>query len=201
MSTPNHWSAPGTFVTTKWHQGRRIFQIPKTPQIHLQTHFHYHDQNAYLLHEFVIMPDQLHLILTPSETTIFERAIGLIKGGSSHSIPKERERKMEIWQRGFYDWTIRGESDWRTKVQYIRMNPVRVELFEKSEDWPYSSPRNDFVLDPMPPKYSQLSSGAEAPLLPAHAPGIKRRPLKEEQQPGSDGIALQLRAQNEGASE
>ena len=34
----------------------------------LEVIFHYRDQNKYLLHEFVIMPDHFHLLLTPTET-------------------------------------------------------------------------------------------------------------------------------------
>src|SRR5437016_3174624 len=106
MSTPKHRSAPGTsyFVTTKCHESRHIFQISEIAQILLRTLFHYRDQNAYFLHEFVIMPDHLHVIITPSETTSLEKAVGLIKGASSHQIHKERNHKLEIWQQGFYDW-------------------------------------------------------------------------------------------------
>src|SRR3989442_15965314 len=69
---------------------------------------------------------------------------------------------MEIWQQGFYDWTIRDVNDWRTKIEYIRMNPVRVKLVKKPQDWPYSSGAGQFTLDPMPSKYSQRASAPEA---------------------------------------
>src|SRR5947208_1178429 len=118
MSTPTHRTAPGSsyFVTTKCHQSRAVFQIPEVAQILVQTLFHYRDQNFYLLHEFVVMPDHFHLLITPGETTSVETAIGMIKGGSSHRIHKERGHKMEIWQHGFFEWTIRDESDWRVKA-------------------------------------------------------------------------------------
>jgi hypothetical protein len=125
------------------------------------------------------MPDHLHLLLTPSATTSLEKAIQLIKGGSSHQIHIERNQRMEIWQEGFYDWTIRDANDWRTKVEYIRMNPVRAKLVESLRDWPYSSAVGQFTLDPMPSKYSQQASGAKAQLTQPATPELKLRPPKE----------------------
>src|SRR5882672_5256336 len=154
MATPRHRTAPGTsyFVTTKCWQGRTVFQIPEIAKILISALLHYRDRGAYLLHEFVVMPDHLHLLLTPSPTTSLEKAVQLIKGGSSHQIHRERNQKMEIWQEGFYDWTMRDADDLRTKVEYIRMNPVRAKLVQRPQDWPYSSATGQFILDPMPSK-------------------------------------------------
>ena len=181
MSTPKHRTAPGSsyFVTTKCWQGRHVFQVPEIAEILVQTIFHYREQNAYLLHEFVVMHDHLHLLLTPSATTSLEKAIQLIKGGSSHRIHKQRDQKMEIWQEGFYDWTIRDANDWKTKVEYIRLNPVRAKLAGKPEEWPYSSASGQFTLDPVPDRYRQLTSGAKALVAPMQTPGLKPRPPRE----------------------
>jgi putative transposase len=181
MTTPKHRSVPGTsyFVTTKCWQGRSVFQVPQNAEILIRTLFHYRGLGNYFLHEFVVMPDHLHLLLTPNATTSLEKAVQLIKGGSSHQIYKERNQRMEIWQEGFYDWTIRNANDWRTKAEYIRMNPVRAKLVESPEDWPYSSAAHQFTLDPMPSKYSQHSSGAKAQIAPPATPELKLRPPKE----------------------
>jgi putative transposase len=179
MSTPRHRTAPGTsyFVTTKCWLGRAIFQLPENAEILVKTLFHYRDRNAYLLHEFVVTSDHLHLLLTPSSTTTLEKSIQLIKGRSSHEIHKQSGHKMEIWQQGFYDWTIRDANDWATKAQYIALNPVRAGLAPSPLDWSYSSASGKFVLDPMPSKYP--ASGAEAPIVPLSVPGLKPRPPKE----------------------
>jgi REP-associated tyrosine transposase len=184
MATPRHRSAPGGsyFVTTKCWQGRCIFQVPEIADILLQTIFDYRERKAYLLHEFVVMPDHLHLLLTPSASTTLEKAIQLVKGGSSHRIHKEHNQKMEIWQQGFYDWTIRDAQDWQTKVDYIRMNPIRAQLVQVSEDWPYSSASGKFALDPIPSKYLQTSA-AKAAMPSSLTPELKLRPPKEHPVP------------------
>jgi putative transposase len=182
MATPRHRTAPGTsyFVTTRCWQGRAIFQVPEIADILVKTLSQYRDEGAYLLHEFVVMPDHLHLLVTPGPTTSLEKTVQLIKGGSSHRIHKERNQKMEIWQEGFYDWTVRDADDWYAKVEYIRMNPVRAKLVQRPEDWPYSSAHGNFTLDPLPARYIDLTSGAKAQNTSPLTPGLKPRPPKEE---------------------
>jgi putative transposase len=164
MSTPAHRSAPGSsyFVTTKCSQNRSLFDVTEIASVLLDTLFRYRDAGHYLLHEFVIMPDHLHLMITPNSTTSLEKAIQLIKGGSSYQIHKTRGQKMQIWQEGFYDWTIRDTSDWLTKTQYIHNNPVRAGLTQTPDDWPYSSANGKFVLDAMPEMLQTLASEAKA---------------------------------------
>jgi len=181
MTTPAHRTAPGAsyFVTTKCWEGRYVFQVTEIAEILVCTLFHYRDSGAYLLHEFVIMPDHLHVMVTPNSVTSLEKTVQLIKGGSSHRIHKERGGRREIWQVGFYDWTIRNLEDWRAKANYIRMNPVKARLCERAEDWPFSSACSKIALDAVPARYQNLASGAKAQDVAALTPGLKSRPPKE----------------------
>ena len=191
MSTPRHRTVAGTsyFVTTKCWEGRSLFQVTEVAEILLSTLLHYRDSGAYLLHEFVIMPDHLHLMLTPGPETSLEKAVQFIKGGSSHRIHKEHGGKMEIWQVGFHDWTIRDVEDWNAKANYIHMNPVKARLCERPEDWPYSSANWKFSLDCMPEKYQDLASGAKAQFVGTFAQGLKPLPPKETAKAGPKGPA------------
>jgi putative transposase len=190
MSTPVHRTVPGAsyFVTAKCWEGRNTFQVTEIADILLYTLFHYRDSGAYLLHEFVIMPDHLHLMLTPGSQTSLERAVQLIKGGSLHRIHKERGGRMEIWQAGFHDWTIRDVEDWRAKANYIHMNPVKARLCERVEDWPYSSACSKLALDGVPTRYQNIASGAKAQDISALRPGLKPRPPREKEFKGRSGI-------------
>jgi putative transposase len=155
--------------------------VPEIAEILMGTMIHYRDRDAYLLHEFVVMPDHLHLLLTPSATTSLEKSIQLVKGGSAHEIHKQRDQAMKIWQEGFYDWTIRDANDWQTKVEYIRMNPVRARLALRPQDWPYSSASGRFTLNAVPNRYAHSASGAKALVTPSRTPGLKPRPPEESQ--------------------
>lgn len=99
------------------------------------------------------MPNHFQLLITPGESISLEKAVQLVKGGSSHEIHKQTGNHMEIWQVGFHDWTIRDGEDYRTKVRYIHMNPISARLVQRPEDWLFGSARRSFVLDPMPEKF------------------------------------------------
>ena len=152
MGRLRHRTAPGCtyFVTTDTWQNREIFRVPESAEILIQRVLSCRDQGAYLLHEFVVMPNHLHMLLTPAGDTTLEKAMQLVKGGSSYEIHKRRGHKMEIWQPGFHEWTIRDGRDYETKRQYIRMNPVGAKLADRPEDWPYSSASGRFTLDEVP---------------------------------------------------
>lgn len=72
-----HRTGPGFtyFVTTKTWENRAIFQVHENADILIKCMLRYRDQGSFLLHEFVVMPNHLHLILTPAASTPLERAM------------------------------------------------------------------------------------------------------------------------------
>jgi putative transposase len=98
---------------------------------------HYRDQKKYALHEFVIMPDHLHLLLTPAPEILLERVMQFIKGGFSFRMGKAK--RGLVWQESFTNHRIRDEQDFANHAEYIRLNPVRARLVERPELYPYSS--------------------------------------------------------------
>jgi len=88
MAIPGRTSRPGTFfITTATYNRRRLFQLPVNAEHFIETLQHYRREGHYKLHAFVVMPDHVHLILTPQAITL-ERAVGLIKGGFSTDSPR-----------------------------------------------------------------------------------------------------------------
>ena len=137
-----------TYMISASTWGRRaLFSREVWAKLLIDTLYHYRG-TAYLLHEFVVMPDHIHVLLTPR--TSLERAVQFIKGGFSYRATKELGSNMEVWQKGFSDHRVRDASDYHLHVIYIRQNPVRKHLCERSEDYPYSSAHGGFELDPAP---------------------------------------------------
>ena len=66
-------------LTTGTHQRHRIFQRTESAELMIATIFRYRDQARYCLHGFVVMPDHIHVLLTPNES--IEKVAQLIKGG------------------------------------------------------------------------------------------------------------------------
>ena len=90
------------------------------------------------LHDFVIMPDHLHLLMTlPSDMTI-EKAMQLIKGGFSYRLRKECGFQGEVWQRGFSEVRVNDRTSWLQCREYIAQNPVKAGLVDSPQQYPYS---------------------------------------------------------------
>ncbi len=127
------------FVTTNTWEGRALFQSEQVALLLLETLFSYRQQSKFLLHEFALMPDHLHLLITPGPGVTLERAMQYIKGGFSRRAGQMLGRSMEIWQRGYVDHRIRDERDYARHRDYIWRNPVLGKLCLRAEDYPYCS--------------------------------------------------------------
>jgi putative transposase len=119
-------------------------------KLFLVTMSGYRDSGKYSLHEFVLMPDHFHLLLTPSQGVTLERVMQFVKGGFSYRVGKELELRVEIWERGYVDHRIRDLTDFVNHVEYIRRNPVDAGLAGAPADYPYCSAHAGFDLDPVP---------------------------------------------------
>lgn len=135
MAIPKRSAQPGTyFVTTVTHQRHRLFQVEDNARLLMAVLAHYRSLGHYKLFDFVIMPDHIHLILTPQRITL-ERAMQLIKGGFSHRLAYN----TRVWQRGFADRRLRDQEEFFTRREYLRLNPVRARLVSNAEAYPFSS--------------------------------------------------------------
>ena len=115
------------FVSTQTAGRKPFFRHDRWAHLMLATINHYAG-TGYQLHAFVIMPDHLHLLITPVESV--EKSVQLIKGGFSFRAKRELEWNGEIWQSGFTDHRIRDEEDWNRHLDYIRTNPIEARLAE-----------------------------------------------------------------------
>ncbi len=138
------------FVTSVTWGRRALFQSDQFARLFVDTLFHYRDQVCYQLHEFVLMPDHFHLILTPAQTLSLEQAVQRIKGGFSYRAKKELRFGGEIWERSFTNHGIRDWEDYEVHQQYTHMNPVRRRLCSVSREYLYSSANPALALDPLP---------------------------------------------------
>jgi putative transposase len=120
--------------------------------------FEHREEGEYLVHRYVVMPDHLHVILTPSARTTLERAVQLIKGGSSYDIGRAFQTRFPVWQPGFTQHLIRDRADYESHVGYIDANALKKSLAERPEEYQFSSAHGRYRLDPWP-----VASGAKAP--------------------------------------
>ncbi len=170
-------------VTSSTWQRRSLFRNERWARLLIDTLYHYRG-SAYLLHEFVIMPDHFHILLTPMAN--LEKAVQFIKGGFSYRTKKELGSNMEVWQKGFSDHRIRDAGDYLRHVDYIRQNPLRKHLCEGSEEYLYSSAAVGIEVDPMPQGLKPIlvdhtygaPEGAPFQNKPAHRESASAAPVK-----------------------
>ncbi len=109
-----------------------------------------HDHGRrYRLEVAVVMPDHVHLILTPlldeARRTIFSlvEIMKATKGASAHAINRQMGRQGPIWQEESFDRVIRSSESLDAKIEYILQNPVRKALVEdwRRYRWIWQSPK------------------------------------------------------------
>jgi putative transposase len=87
------------FITTSAFQKQSLFQTDRMANLFVDVLLGYRAQEKYLLHEFVLMPNHFHLLISP--TLSLERALQLIKGGFSFRSKREVGFTGEIWEEEF----------------------------------------------------------------------------------------------------
>ena len=103
-----------------------------------QKIFEYCGKGEYLVHAYVVMPDHLHLILTPMvderRAQIFSliEIMQAIKGASGRAINQRMGRNGTVWQEESFDHVLRSSEGLDAKVDYVLQNSVRKGLVA---DW------------------------------------------------------------------
>jgi putative transposase len=141
---------PTFFVTAVCHQRAPIFRNARYPELMIETLYAYREQQKYLLHEFVLMHDHIHALITPAELLSLERVMQFIKGGFSFRAGKLINRKQEIWQRSFTHESVKGAEAYRGFREYIHRNPVVKRYCLNPMDYAFSSANGKFELDECP---------------------------------------------------
>ncbi|MFO1303511.1 MAG: transposase [Burkholderiales bacterium] len=81
---------------------------------------------------WVIMPDHVHVLAALDGTTLSD-CMRRFKGRTSRFLGNGRG----LWQRGFYDHTLRREEDVVDVARYVVANPLRAGLVRRLGDYPY----------------------------------------------------------------
>ena len=137
-------------ITTATYQRRALFVRTANAELLLSSLFHYRDEGRYRLHGFAIMPEHVHVLLSPSPTQTVERCAHCIKDGFSHQV--RAQYGGEVWQKGFHEHRVRDAMDFQNQLSYIAANPERRRLF----DYVFVHTRFSDRLDPVPRNFGAL---------------------------------------------
>ena len=93
------------------------------------------------LHGIVVMPDHVHLVLTPltdtKGTKSLPEILQALKSTSAHRINQALGRTGKVWQDESFDRALRHEERIQDKVEYMLGNPVGARLVRNPLDYPW----------------------------------------------------------------
>lgn len=144
------------FVTINSSDKRQILQSTRMAHLLSAVLLHYRNNGKFELHEYVIMPDHLHILLTPVRDITLEKVVQLIKGGFSFQAKRKLGFNGEVWQESYYDRRVRNESEYQAFRGYIHQNPVKRGLVSNAKEFTYSSANPSVGLDDVPQRLKPL---------------------------------------------
>lgn len=102
----------------------------------------------YEITAIVVLPDHFHILMKPNKIEEYPKIISRIKHHFSRNLEyteknlsksKLLKREKGIWQRRYWEHTIRSEKDLYKHIDYIHYNPVKHNLVNSAKDWEYST--------------------------------------------------------------
>ncbi len=132
------------FVTFSCYRRQARLNNAAICDLFLKTLEKTRQQFSLCVYGYVVMPEHVHLLLGEPASGTLADAIHVLK----LSLTKQGQYASgqidngHFWQKRYYDRNIRSCSDFTEKLRYIHRNPVKRELCETPEDWPWSSFRH-----------------------------------------------------------
>jgi putative transposase len=149
------------FTTSNIWLKKHLLQSYRSAGLLIEVLYEFRAEKKYLVHEFVVMPNHFHLLLTPLRPTTLERCMGLVKGSFSYRSSRAFGLPGDIWQPSFTDRRVRDFAEYQRFRAYIHNNPVKAHLVTAAAEFPFSSASGKFELDDIPQWLKPLTKTAK----------------------------------------
>jgi putative transposase len=140
------------FLTIITYNRQPIFKNPQNIDLLRQTTAIVRSEMPFEILGAVILPEHLHFLwqLSSSDNN-YSKRVGRLKALFTKSFreqnkvnlpltqSREKHRESNIWQRRFWEHTIRDDLDFEQHLNYIHYNPVKHNLVSCPHFWKYSS--------------------------------------------------------------
>jgi len=138
------------FITFTCYKRHRYLSGPASRKAFLDELGRLRTEHEVRVLGYVLMPEDVHLVLDPPEDTKLGILIGQMKARSARVILSQLQRnggkvlersdgRAAIWQRRCYDHNCRTSEIVVEKIRYCHNNPVKRGLVSEPGDWPWSS--------------------------------------------------------------
>jgi putative transposase len=160
-----------SYVSSATHDRRPIFETSRNAALFIETLLHFRTRGRYKLHAYIVLPDQVHLLLTPQSITL-DHAMELIRTGFADQM----EADQPVWAESFTSFPVANIHDLEVVRAYLHQMPVRVNLVSSAELYPYSSAYRALPAYPLSaPTPRAQNSGAEPDRKPAESTATSLR--------------------------
>ena len=97
--------------------------------------------HPYTMLGYVFLPDHLHLLIQPAPPETYSTVMHSLKPNFALAYRREKgiPGQITVWQKSFYEHSIRDEDDFEHHLHYIHYNPVKHGYVSRPEEWPHSS--------------------------------------------------------------
>jgi putative transposase len=110
------------------------------PEVQASLRAIWREADAWLVGDYVLMPDHLHLFCAPRDLSFtIERWLAYWKSQFS----RRHVDQPWAWQRSGFHHRLRDARQYQEKWAYVRENPLRKQLVASPEDWPYQGRKNE----------------------------------------------------------
>lgn len=99
------------------------------------------DAERYRLHAWVVMPNHVHVLFTPTAGWELSAILSSWKSFTAKEANTVLRRTGQFWMEEYFDRYIRDGRHYTNATDYIENNPVKARLCGVPEDWPFCSAR------------------------------------------------------------
>jgi putative transposase len=138
------------FFTLVTFERRPLFLQPEARNILHAAREKVGEKHPFSVDAVCLLPEHLHCAWTlPGDDTDYSLRWREIKRLFSHEYlrrigedgirneSRQKRKEAALWQRRFWEHTLRGEQDFNRHVDYIHFNPVKHGLVKRAADWPW----------------------------------------------------------------
>ena len=139
--------AGGTFFfTVNLHDRRRMLLVEHADALRTIVR-DAQSEPPFVIDAMVVLPDHWHAIWTlPQDDAAYARRIQRIKARFTQhlvragvNLAKDARGEYRLWQKRFWEHTIRDNRDFDAHVNYVHINPVKHGHVARASDWPHST--------------------------------------------------------------
>jgi putative transposase len=159
------------FFTLITYERRPLFSDPLAVAVYRRAVAKVQAERPFTLEAEVVLPDHIHALWTlPESDADYPTRWRLIKSAFTRMMPvlgaapasRASKGEQPVWQRRYWEHTIRDEDDFETHLDYIHYNPVQHGHSNAASDWPHST----FQVWVQQGRYDPRWGSAEPPPFP-----------------------------------